>query len=330
MVQNVRLQRLRDFTVQIRNPDSDPLVGPGIVGTGIVVEPDRIITCAHVVEAALGRSPREAADKKVEIHFPGIEGREPKSLHAIVDLCFREHDDDIISLKLTDGTAPLGPDQLAKLGSADPSEGNPFRSYGYSPTGNYQATRADGTIMGSIEKPPDKVLLVDPVQLKSTDIDRGMSGSAVLDIERNLVVGLVAERYYPKNIIKPDLAYAVDNRVLTIIPFQFSLRDEPNPLQPAPEPKIDKSEARAAVAKDLKPSLNYAPISLLEWTGRKQLLRDITSDWTSSETRITGLVGFGGEGKSSLARAWVDELLADRSRPQPDGIFWWGSTRGAA
>jgi hypothetical protein len=284
MVQNVRLQRLRDFTVQIRDPDSDPLVGPGIVGTGIVVEPDRIITCAHVVEAALGRSPREAADKKVEIHFPGIEGREPKSLHAIVDLCFREYDDDIISLKLIDGSAPLGPDQLAKLGSADPSEGNPFRSYGYSPTGNYQATRADGTIMGTIEKPPDKVLLVDPVQLKSTDIDRGMSGSAVLDIERNLVVGLVSHRYYPKNPQnqnKLDLAYAVDNSVLTIIPFQFSLRDEPNPLQPAPEPKINKAEARAAVAKNLTPSLNYAPLSLKEWTGRKQILQDITSDWGS-------------------------------------------------
>jgi tetratricopeptide (TPR) repeat protein len=272
----------------------------------------------------LGRSPREAADEEVEIHFPRIEGREPLSLHAIVDLYFSEHDDDIISLKLIDGTAPLGPDQLAKLGSANPSEGNPFRSYGYSPTGNYQATRADGTIMGTVEPPEDKVLLVDPVQLKSTDIDRGMSGSAVLDIERNLVVGLVAERYYPKNQIKPDLAYAVDNRVLTIIPFQFSLRDEPNPLQPAPEPKINKAEARAAVAKDLDPSLNYAPLSLEEWTGRKQLLQDITSDWISLRTRITSLVGFGGEGKSSLARQWIDELIANKSLPQPDGIFWWG------
>jgi tetratricopeptide (TPR) repeat protein len=324
MVQNVRLQRLRDFTVQIRDLDSDRLVGTSIVGTGIVVEPDRIITCAHVVEAALGRSPREAADEEIEIHFPRIEGREPLSLHAIVDRCFREHDDDIISLKLIDGTAPLGPDQLAKLGSADPSEGNPFRSYGYSPAGNYQATRADGTIMGTIEPPPDKVLLVDPVQLKSTDIDRGMSGSAVLDIERNLVVGLVAERYYPKNQIKPDLAYAVDNRVLTIVPFQFSLRDEPNPLQPAPEPKINKAEDRAAVANGLNPFLNYAPLSLEEWTGRKQLLQDITSDWICLETRITSLVGFGGEGKSSLARQWIDDLIANKSLPQPDGVFWWG------
>ena len=33
---------------------------------------------------------------------------------------------------------------------------------------------------------------------------------------------------------------------------------------------------------------------------------------------------FGGEGKSSLAREWIDQLLADSSRPQPEGVFWWG------
>src|SRR5262249_33844966 len=39
--------------------------------------------------------------------------------------------------------------------------------------------------------------------------------------------------------------------------------------------------------------------------------------------QVTGLIGFGGEGKSSLARRWLDDLLADRTQPQPDGVFWW-------
>jgi hypothetical protein len=82
-----------------------------IVGTGIVIEPDyRILTCAHVVEAALGIPPRDAEDGKVGIYFPRFEGREPVSLHAVIDNCFHEHDDDIVSLKLVDGTAPIGPD----------------------------------------------------------------------------------------------------------------------------------------------------------------------------------------------------------------------------
>ena len=46
---NVRLQNLRDFTVQIRRTSDD-----AIVGTGIAVSTDgQIVTCAHVVEAAL-------------------------------------------------------------------------------------------------------------------------------------------------------------------------------------------------------------------------------------------------------------------------------------
>jgi hypothetical protein len=48
MPENVRLQNLRDFTVQIRDPENND-----IVGTGIVISSDRIITCAHVVVAAL-------------------------------------------------------------------------------------------------------------------------------------------------------------------------------------------------------------------------------------------------------------------------------------
>ncbi len=43
---NVRLQNLRDFTVQIRDANDQ------IVGTGIAVSTDgKIVTCAHVVEA---------------------------------------------------------------------------------------------------------------------------------------------------------------------------------------------------------------------------------------------------------------------------------------
>lgn len=146
----------------------------------------------------------------------------------------------------------------------------------------------------------------------------------MLDTKLNRVVGLVSARYFPKGWIKGNISYAVDNRVLTFNPFLFTLQNEPNPLRPAPEPRIDKAEARAAVAKDLGLAWNNAPPSLAEWVGRKGLLGSITEDWTDSKKRLTGLIGFGGEGKSSLARRWVDDLLNDKSLPQPDGVFWWG------
>jgi hypothetical protein len=65
MSDNVRLQNLRDFTVQIRDPSSD-----AIVGTGIVVSMDgRIVTCAHVVRAA-NVEPRDGDGAEVGVYFP--------------------------------------------------------------------------------------------------------------------------------------------------------------------------------------------------------------------------------------------------------------------
>ena len=62
MTQNVRLQNLRDFTVQIRDANDR------IVGTGIAVSTDgKIVTCAHVVEAA-GIDPQQREQTLEEVH----------------------------------------------------------------------------------------------------------------------------------------------------------------------------------------------------------------------------------------------------------------------
>lgn len=319
MPENVRLQNLRDFTVQIRDPENKE-----IVGTGIVISSDRIITCAHVVEAALGVDTKEAADRKIGVYFPQISSTETKTRYAKVESCPIKHDDDMITLRLIDGPVPLGPEQIAELGTADNSEGHEFLSYGYSPTLEYPAIRADGNILGSVEPPAGKILHADPVQISSQQIDHGMSGAAVLDTELNLVVGLVAARYFPKTWAKGDIAYAVDAKVLTFDPFFFKPREEPLPLRPAPLIRIDVSKTTESALKKLDPAWNNAPPLIQEWVGRIDLLKSITNDWISPDKRVAGLIGFGGEGKSSLARRWIDDLLKDITLTQPEGIFWWG------
>ncbi len=319
MTENVRLQNLRDFTVQIRDPETNE-----IKGTGIVISVDRVITCAHVVEAALGVDPKEAADRKIGVYFPQISSFETKIRYAIVAGCPAQHDDDIVILRLIDVPAPLGPEQIAALGAADHSVNHEFISYGYSPTFDYPATSAFGRILVSVEPPAGKILYADPVQISSQQIDYGMSGAAVLDTELNLVVGLVAARYFPKTWAKGDIAYAVNAKVLTFDPFCFTLREEPLPLRPAPVIRIDAPKATELVRKRLDTAWNNAPPSMQEWVGRADLLKSITNDWIDPKKRITGLIGFGGEGKSSLVRHWIDDLLKDTALPQPDGIFWWG------
>jgi tetratricopeptide (TPR) repeat protein len=233
-----------------------------------------------------------------------------------------------------DDASPLSPEQIAVLGTADESELNQFLSYGYSQVGNYQAVRADGEILGSVEPPTDKNLQVDPIQLKSRQIAGGMSGAAVLDVNRNLVVGLVAERYFPEGQVQDDISFSADAKILTFPPFDFTLRGEDLELKPAPTVKLEEALIREALefarnaiadrSEADKHVWHAAPAVLDEFTGRAAFLEQISGDWNDSKKHVTGLIGFGGEGKSSLARKWVDNLLNDSEQIQPDGIFWWG------
>jgi tetratricopeptide (TPR) repeat protein len=318
MTNNVVTQKLRDFTVQIRPADSEK-----IVGTGMIVTTDgRVVTCAHVVKSA-GVEPRTVNGKELSVYFPQALGGEKKERRAKVAAFFPDFDDDVVLLQLTDGNVPLGPELMPILGTAEKSQGNAFRSYGYRGLEDYIAGWADGKIQGHVDPPPKRKVQGEPVQLESNQINRGMSGSAVLDIDRNLVVGIVSETWFPDRTGKDsDTAWAVDSRVLSLAPLGLHVQDASLDLKPAPSPKFDIAQAEAAVFIKEKYSWNSAPTILPEWTGRDDLLAQITEDWNNPQKHVTGLIGFGGEGKSSLARRWVETLNL-----QPatfDGLFWWG------
>lgn len=319
MTQNGSLQELRDFTVQIRNAETNT-----ILGTGIAVSVDgKVVTCRHVIEAA-GIDPRNANGAEVGVYFSKARDSSKKNCRATIAQCFEDHDDDVVLLQLTEGSSPLDPEQIAVIGTADKSARHAFRSYGYRALGNYPGGWAEGTIMGSVDGPPDLNLHVEPVQLDSKQIAPGMSGSGVFDMERNLLVGIISETYYPPSDDPKDrdTAWSVNARVLSFAPLGLMIQDESLPLRPVlqPQPTFDISRLRPKE----KQMLVNAPQLLDEWVGRIHLLESITSNWANSNKRITGLIGFGGEGKSSLARQWLENLLKDQSKLQPDGIFWWG------
>ena len=143
---NVRLHNLREMTVQIRRACDD-----AIVGTGIAASTDgKIVTCAHVVEAAIDVHPRDANAAEIGVYFPQARGDETKARRAIVAKCFPQHDDDVVLLQLVGGASPLAPEQIAALGTAEKSDGNGIRSYDYRRL-KYIAGYAQGTILGCVE-----------------------------------------------------------------------------------------------------------------------------------------------------------------------------------
>jgi hypothetical protein len=63
------------------------------------------------------------------------------------------------------------------------------------------------------------------------------------------------------------------------------------------------------------------------FVGRTKLLKTITKWYKNLHIHIGALIGWGGEGKSSIARKWYDSM--EENNIQPAGIFWWGFYRNA-
>lgn len=313
----ILLQNLRSFVVQIRHVSTEEIVGTGF----LVSDTGAVVTCAHVWQAAstVDHNPQHKVkvylsqldgDKKIKTRVAELVAQFPQGFH-----------DDVVLLQIMQAPRIL-PEQVAILGDAQLSVGNTFWSYGYRQLDSYMSGFAEGRILGLTEPPMNKNLRYDPIQLQSSQINRGMSGAPILDIERNLVVGLVSQTWYPDQSMKDrDTAWAVNARVLNDRPFKLKLRRRDYPLQKSPQPdrkKLPKNLAsRSAVA------LHDVPPNISEWVGREELLQALDNDWADSQLRVTGLVGFGGEGKSSLVRRWLTNVFRGRILPKPEGIFWW-------
>ncbi|MGW5422693.1 trypsin-like peptidase domain-containing protein [Streptomyces sp. NPDC003943] len=322
----VILQDVRNFTVQIRDPDGERVLGTGVVisRTGLVA------TCAHVIRAG-GVEPQPRRDAQVRVYFPASSrDAAPAELRtAWVAASFADSDDDLVCLQV-DGALPLPAHRVAVLGAASDSQDHAFRSYGYRQLEGYLGAWARGLILGEVDPPNGRRLLLDPIQLESSHIDAGMSGAPVLDVDRNLVIGVVSETWIAELAAKDrDTAWAVNASLLDHSPLRVDLRSEPFPLFTAEPARIRPALADRAAPRPGSRRMDEAPIPLPEWVGREALLEELDRCAADEEVLVVGLVGFGGEGKSSLARRWIDRV-EQAVGPEAVRIFWWSFTERAS
>lgn len=308
-------QPLHELTVAIRRDLNDT----HIYGTGFVVarEPGLIVTCRHVVETICGGRP--AIGSKVGVYFREVADETRKRQWASVVACLEDYDDDVVLLKLENSPAPIEYQPFG-LGQASRSLNKAFYSYGFGRTDKdpYIALPLSGNISGPVDVDATVKLRVRQIAIEpKSRILHGHSGSPILDTELNRIVGIIIR--YSEDA---RLGIITDCRILTIDAFaQFGLpfSDVPIAKDVAPRP----SDGIIDVAKDLvDPSIRndfYGVPDIVpetEWVGRDNLLQILSDDWANPAKRVSALIGFGGEGKSSLVRRWLNTV-------EPDGIFWW-------
>jgi hypothetical protein len=191
------------------------LVGPRdrTAGVGVLVGPRRALTCAHVVNAALGRGTRdqERPAGEVTLELPLLEGRPRRTARVSR---WRPPSpgvpgDDLALLELTE-VAPAGA-AAARLDHATPEPGRTVDVFGYPgspprPDGGWARAivgREVGNGRLQLEAAPGSALVIQP----------GYSGSPLVDRETERVLGLVSAAPQPGTGARDS--YAIPVRRLT-------------------------------------------------------------------------------------------------------------------
>ncbi len=178
------------FTVRITGADGT------VGGLGALVAGRHVVTCAHVVNAALGLNPfsQPRPDRRVHVEFPLLDGDGTAAEADVVKWWpppgVGVAGDDIAGLELTAGSVLPAVAVPARLAVEPPRLGHRVYVFGYPatpprPDGGRVATTVQGLVSNGrlqLDSTPDSALRVQP----------GFSGSPVLDDATGRVVGLLA------------------------------------------------------------------------------------------------------------------------------------------
>lgn len=291
----------RGFTAEILSPD-----GAKGLGTGFLVSEDGlIVTAFHVVEAHYPHTP-------VQVRLPKAPSERKTATAAYVTRP-GQPTDDLILLRVGDPDLEL-PDP-APLAAADDASDSRFTAYGFAEFGAAGSFWLHGDIRGLVEHRTAKGVS-ELIQLTCRQAEKGMSGAAVVDLTRNVVVGIISSRVRRTDA---DVAHAVDARLLLGIAGLAASPDRAPEINPddLPRPELAPFVLQLAAA-NLGDRLQDAPNIFQEFVPRRRVMADCAGDWRDAATRVTAVIGIGGEGKTSLARRWMDSM-----DPKPAARFWW-------
>lgn len=274
------------------------------VGCGTLIAPRLVLTCAHVVEAALGPGATPGEHDIVSVSFPFVDPRPidstvvPESWHP-ADSGTRLGDVAVLMLKKD---PPRGAEPV-RVRPPDRRDGPQFRTWGY-PSGYPDPIPAVGTLAGSSGPLGQWVLLAGGVT-GGYRVKRGFSGAPVWVPEEGAVLGIVVQ----EDKKQPDAKIGAMLPVDTVALYWSGIKAHvPSPLQLDP----DYRSHWWPRARGMEPGSSGGG---WYFAGRQRAVMALLQavQGTGPRFKSTVLCGGPGSGKSSLL-AFLATLCDDRAR----------------
>jgi uncharacterized protein YjbI with pentapeptide repeats len=200
---------LNKYTVAIKDGETGETHGTGV----IVTDDGLILTCYHVLGD--NENGRFYYKDSIDVYFP--EADVTKAAYILEE--YNNPELDIAFLKLRVGEALPEQTAVAKL-DVSILYGDDFASIGFRKALRFEKLSTDGKIRiktrTTIEEYKQPLPLI---QLYSDEIEEGMSGAPVLDLEINRVVGIISHHYSKNKPIEGE----VDKKLNFAIPIECVL-----------------------------------------------------------------------------------------------------------
>ncbi|MER7971649.1 trypsin-like peptidase domain-containing protein [Streptomyces sp. NPDC005840] len=164
--------------------------GGGVAGAGLLLTDRTVLTCAHVVEAALGRTEADRVPEgTLRVGFPAAGTGGEVTARVAADGWLRLPPAlDLAVLRLAE--PPPGSVTAAPVGTGGAATGTPVTLFGH-PASVPHGLWASGRVTGPGGAHP-RWRQIDGLDLVGAAVERGFSGAGVWDLDRGLVIGVLA------------------------------------------------------------------------------------------------------------------------------------------
>ncbi|GAB3470285.1 tetratricopeptide repeat protein [Actinophytocola sediminis] len=264
--------------------------GDFIHGAGTLVGDRHILTCAHVVNQALGRpdGEREPPNEPIDVDFPAARGDSRRTARVAVDAWIPIDEDgrgDIAVLTLTQpGPNGVRPARLAR----ETIRGTPVHVLGY-PRHHDHGIEAQAVVSGS-GGPGGEWVQLDAERATGYRIQQGFSGAGVVDSNTGAVIGVLI---LEEKDASAKIAWMVPLARIGEYFFDTS---------------IDLRLVSETTSK--RTAVNTLPPAVPDFAGRETELEKLRRAISGNgETVLVPYIfGMGGAGKTALAVRFAHEL----------------------